>query len=642
MCDSLKKRTMRKNNLSEKTKKVLSEIKDNKGHLLFAFFLVLAFWLVYGLGQISGSRFSDGDDAKLNGAISLERFVQLAESRQMTGKIVILDEVRVTDQLGNVWLIDDFERKANADTMDKLRNLGFSVNGGLKVQLVRHEPAAGQMAFGNFIDMLGRIAITLLYVLFIAFILQQVKLGGGGMFSKPFRKVSPETSRLPSFADVAGHSGPKKEIEEIVEYLRDSGRFSKAGARPPRGILLYGPPGNGKTMLAKAVAGEAQAAFLEQNASSFIQMFAGMGAMRVRDLFRTAREQKPCVIFIDEIDSIGLSRDAGGAHEERLQTVNALLAELDGFDNNDGIVVIAATNRLAMLDEALVRPGRFDRKVFVPLPSRTDRLAILAVHAAKLPAVRADLERWSRRTHGFSGADLANLVNEAAMEAARGTREIVVDLDFDKARDRILMGPRNLGSSMGETERLAVAFHETGHAVARLVSGKGDVEKVSILPRGASLGVTVVGTPEEDVFLTTKGDIEKELVVLMGGRAAEAVFCGDVSSGAADDLEKASRLARLAVSRFGFDELGPYVPEHPDKSSLVERRAAEWVRNAYERAIELLRKEDAFVRAVVERLIDNDEIDGEEMSEIRKALRTKDSSEQASPENAEPPSAPCS
>jgi cell division protease FtsH len=593
-------------------------IKRHRGRLLFGLCLTLGFFLIYQLGLLSGQNSALDESSPLSGNKSLEQVHQLVASGQMSGRLSIADGARFRDQYGNWWLIPDFERKVSASEMDFLRAHNVRVDGDARLELVNRSATGSQAAATVFFDAFGKVAIGVFYAAMGLLLFRQMR--GSGMFGGAFKraKASEGASKV-TFADVAGAQGPKQEVEEIVQYLKDPSRFTRAGARPPRGVLLYGPPGNGKTLIAKAVAGEAKAHFLEQNASSFMQMFVGVGANRVRELFKEARKNRPCVIFIDEIDSIGGSRagGSGAAHDERVQTINALLAELDGFENNDGIVVIAATNRLEHLDEALVRPGRFDRKVYVPLPGKADRLSILQTHAKRVPRLSADLERWAERSQGFSGADLANLVNEAAVEAARAGREEVLDEDFSRARDRILMGPRNHGHILTDKERGVIAHHETGHAVLRALVRAGRLEKVSILPRGLALGATVSNYDEERLLLTRK-EIEKELLVLMGGRAAEEVFCGQITSGASNDMERASQMSRNAILRYGFDAFGPYVPEDPEMVREIERAAAKWVQNAYKTAVDALSTPTrrAAIEKIVAELLRDDEIEGERVLAI--------------------------
>lgn len=411
-----------------------------------------------------------------------------------------------------------------------------------------------------------------------------------------------------TFEDVAGLTGPKQEVREIVEYLKSPMMFEATGARGPKGILFYGPPGNGKTLLAKAVAGEAGIKFIEQNASSFVQLFSGAGAMSVRRLFREARNSAPCVIFIDEIDAVGASRFGGAqSHEERLQTLNALLAEMDGMASNEGIVVMAATNQPDALDPALLRPGRFDRKVMIPLPGREDRKQILAQYLAKIKIEpNFNTETLVRQSAGFSGADLANWCNEAAIEASRAKSKTVTAEHFNLSRDRILIGPRNHGISMSEKERNVTAWHEAGHALMRLSTG-GKVDKVSILPRGQALGVTV-SLPEEDSVFRTRDHMDKELQVLMGGRASEELFCGEISTGASNDMLRASDIARAGILQYGFGTLGPYVPQATKLIEEQERLAAEWVQAAYNKAKETLLDKKDEVEALRNRLMTEEEV----------------------------------
>lgn len=594
--------------------------RKNTKDLILVGLIAISYWLVYGLGQVVGIQGTSEEKAYAVGAKTIGEIRAMVDGGQSRGKLIIADQVKYKDSFGNYWVVSDFHKNISKGEMDFLRVNKVRIEGDVNMQLVNKSVGSKHAAFAAFMDGASRVILLLFYFVMIYFMFTQLK-ANGGFFGKPFKRVGRDgTSIQTTFADVAGHQGPKREIMEVVEYLRDPDKFKRTGARPPKGALLYGPPGNGKTLIAKAVAGEAQANYIEQNASSFMQMFVGMGAMRVRDLFKEARKSKPCVIFIDEIDSIGGHRGgSSGGHDERIQTINALLAELDGFENNDGIVVIAATNRLDNLDEALIRPGRFDRKIFIPLPGKADRREILDVHAKRLPTVTADMAKWAERSQGFSGADLANLVNEAAVEAARSGAESVGDAEFSKARDRILMGPRNHGHILTDREKRVTAYHEAGHACLRIIVCSGMLEKVSILPHGAALGVTVSGYDEERL-LVTKAEIEKELVVMMGGRASEEAFVGEITSGAASDMERASQLARNAVLRYGFDAFGPYVPEGPELMTEVERSAAEWVKKSYDDAKGMLLSERLLVEAVVAKLLTDDEIDGDEIVAMRNSI----------------------
>jgi cell division protease FtsH len=398
------------------------------------------------------------------------------------------------------------------------------------------------------------------------FFMRQMQGGGkGGAFSfgKSKARMLDETTNTVTFADVAGCDEAKEEVSELVEFLRDPGKFQKLGGRIPKGVLMVGNPGTGKTLLARAIAGEAKVPFFSISGSDFVEMFVGVGAARVRDMFEQAKKNAPCIIFIDEIDAVGRQRGAGmgGGNDEREQTLNQLLVELDGFEGSVGVIVIAATNRPDVLDPALLRPGRFDRQVVVPLPDIRGREQILLVHMRKVPMspdVRADI--LARGCPGFSGADLANLVNEAALFAARANKRLVDMEDFERAKDKIMMGAERRSMVMPEHERKNTAYHEAGHAVvARLLSKTDPVHKVTIIPRGRALGVTMQ-LPTEDRYSMDRETILQNIAVLFGGRIAEEVFMGQMTTGASNDFERATEMARRMVTQWGMsDALGPMV-----------------------------------------------------------------------------------
>src|SRR5688572_11859558 len=398
------------------------------------------------------------------------------------------------------------------------------------------------------------------------FFMRQMQGGGrGGAFSfgKSRARMLDESNNTITFADVAGCEEAKEEVAELVEFLRDPSKFQKLGGRIPRGVLMVGNPGTGKTLLAKAIAGEAKVPFFSISGSDFVEMFVGVGAARVRDMFENAKKHSPCIVFIDEIDAVGRQRGAGlgGGNDEREQTLNQLLVEMDGFETNSGVIVIAATNRPDVLDPALLRPGRFDRQVVVPLPDIRGREQILQVHMRKVPIspdVKPDI--IARGTPGFSGADLANLVNEAALFAARGNKRLVDMDDFERAKDKIIMGAERRSIVMPEHERKNTAYHESGHAVvAKLMAKTDPVHKVTIIPRGRALGVTMQ-LPEQDRYSMDREMILQNISVLFGGRIAEEVFMGQMTTGASNDFERATELARSMVTRWGMsDELGPMV-----------------------------------------------------------------------------------
>ncbi len=398
------------------------------------------------------------------------------------------------------------------------------------------------------------------------FFMRQMQGGGrGGAFSfgKSRARMLDESNNTVTFADVAGCEEAKEEVAELVEFLRDPSKFQKLGGRIPRGVLMLGNPGTGKTLLAKAIAGEAKVPFFSISGSDFVEMFVGVGAARVRDMFEQAKKHAPCIVFIDEIDAVGRQRGAGlgGGNDEREQTLNQLLVEMDGFETNSGVIVIAATNRPDVLDPALLRPGRFDRQVVVPLPDIRGRELILQVHMRKVPIgpdVKADI--IARGTPGFSGADLANLVNEAALFAARANKRLVDMDDFERAKDKVIMGAERRSLVMPEHERRNTAYHESGHAVcAKLLTRTDPVHKVTIIPRGRALGVTMQ-LPEQDRYSMDREMILQNIAVLFGGRIAEEIFMGQMTTGASNDFERATELARNMVTRWGMsDSMGPMV-----------------------------------------------------------------------------------
>jgi len=455
-------------------------------------------------------------------------------------------------------------------------------------------------------------------------------LGVGRSRAKVFDAERPQTR----FADVAGYEGAKQEIAEVVDFLRNPDRYRRAGATPPRGVLMVGPPGTGKTLLARAVAGEAEVPFFSVAGSSFVELFVGVGAARVRDLFAEARKRAPAIIFIDEIDAIGQRRAGAGAvvaNDEREQTLNQLLSEMDGFDPAVGIVVIGATNRPEVLDPALLRPGRFDRQITIPLPNLAEREAILKVHCrGKQLDPDVDLQVVARGTPGFSGADLANLVNEAAINAVRGGREVITAEDFDTARDRIILGRREGSNVLLPEEKHAVAVHESGHALVAALSPRADpVAKVTILPAGQALGVTQQ-LPLVERHLYSEDYLNQTLAVRLGGRAAELVEFGEGSTGAANDLASATDLAVKMVREFGLSPAigpvgypeggsvflgggGPGMSSRPFAESTqaqIDSEVARLLREAEERAIVLLRAHQAELRRVVDLLLEQETVDG--------------------------------
>jgi len=436
---------------------------------------------------------------------------------------------------------------------------------GANVQIRTVPPVQQSLFMQVFISWFPMLLLIAVWIIYMRK-MQQGGMGGSNGFGKSKAKMLEEDKMTVKFADVAGCEEAKEEVEELVDFLSDPLKFQKLGGKIPRGILMVGPPGTGKTLLARAIAGEAGVKFFTISGSDFVEMFVGVGASRVRDMFTQAKEHAPCIIFIDEIDAVGRQRGGanfGGGNDEREQTLNQLLVEMDGFNGNEGVIVIAATNRADVLDKALLRPGRFDRQVNVGLPDVRGREQILNVHIKKVPvAADVELKYIARGTPGFSGAELANVINEAALFAARANKKEVTMSDLEKAKDKILMGAERHTMVMSEDDKLLTAYHEAGHCIVGQLSPDHDpVYKVSIMPRGRALGITMF-LPEQDQYSASKRKLESQIASLFGGRIAELmIYGGDrVTTGASNDIERATELARNMVTRWGFsDKLGPLV-----------------------------------------------------------------------------------
>jgi len=523
--------------------------------------------------------------------------------------------------------------------------LGFSTNSVVKQMqdknvTVTQDSGTGFSLIGLLVNWLPVILIVGVFIWFM----RQMQQGGGGRgamsFGRSRAKLQGEDQVKVNFSDVAGCDEAKEEVGELVEFLRDPGKFQRLGGKIPRGVLMVGPPGTGKTLLAKAIAGEAKVPFFSISGSDFVEMFVGVGASRVRDMFDQAKKHAPCIIFIDEIDAVGRHRGAGlgGGHDEREQTLNQLLVEMDGFEGTEGIIVIAATNRPDVLDPALLRPGRFDRQVVVGLPDVKGREQILKVHLRKVP-IASDVDAMviARGTPGFSGADLANLVNEAALFAARENAREVRMTHMDKARDKILMGTERRSMAMSEDEKKLTAYHEAGHAiVGRLVPEHDPVYKVTIIPRGRALGVTMY-LPEGDKYSMNKTAIESQLCSLYGGRVAEELIFGTdkVTTGASNDIERATKMARNMVTKWGLsNELGPVtygeeedevflgrsVTQHKNVSNETARKIDEVVREildrAYGRSKQLLTENIEKLHMMADALLQYETIDARQIDDI--------------------------
>ena len=470
-------------------------------------------------------------------------------------------------------------------------------------------------------------------------IMRQMQAGGNKAlsFGKSRAKLLTPTQKKVTFKDVAGVEEAKVELQEIIEFLKDPGKFQKLGGKIPKGVLLIGPPGTGKTLLARAVAGEANVPFFTISGSDFVEMFVGVGASRVRDLFEQGKKNAPCIIFIDEIDAVGRHRGAGlgGGHDEREQTLNALLVEMDGFDTNEGVILVAATNRPDVLDPALLRPGRFDRRVVVDRPDLRGREQILKVHTRNTPLSESvDLSVIARGTPGFSGADLANLVNEAALNAARFNKKKVEMIDFEYAKDKVMMGPERKSMIMTEEEKKNTAYHEGGHAlVAALLPDADPLHKVTIIPRGRALGVTMQ-LPSEDKYSHTKEYLDATITVMMGGRIAEERFLGHMTTGAGNDIEKATDLARKMVCEWGMSGLGPLTfgkiegeiflgrdfgrtqDYSEETANQIDAEVKRIVTTAYDKARLIISENEKAMHRLARTLLEKEVLDGEEVLQI--------------------------
>jgi cell division protease FtsH len=492
---------------------------------------------------------------------------------------------------------------------------------------------------GNLVSILINAIPFVLLLAFWIFMMRQMQSGGNKAlsFGKSRARLHSSQQKKVTFKDVAGVEEAKEELQEIIEFLREPAKFQKLGGRIPKGVLLIGPPGTGKTLLARAIAGEANVPFFSISGSDFVEMFVGVGASRVRDLFEQGKKNAPCIIFIDEIDAVGRHRGAGlgGGHDEREQTLNQLLVEMDGFESNEGVILVAATNRPDVLDPALLRPGRFDRRVVVGRPDVKGREQILRVHTKKTPlADDVELGVIARGTPGFAGADLANLVNEAALVAARQNRKVVTQADFELAKDKVIMGVERKSLMINDEEKKNTAYHEAGHALVAMVIPHADpLHKVTIIPRGMALGVTMQLTID-DKHSYSKDYLQAQLAILMGGRVAEEMFMNHVTTGAGNDIERATDLSRKMVCEWGMSDLGPMsfgkkeeqiflgreIAQHRDYSEAtaieIDKQVRGLVDSGYRKAKEILsEKRDALIR-IAEALLEREVLDGAEVKAL--------------------------
>ncbi len=552
---------------------------------------------------------------------------------------VSLTDTEIVAQLndGSKW-VSSYSRY-DPDLMPYLREKGVNID-------MVPQPSSFWVSMGG----------ALLQILFLVaiwmFFMRQMQGGGKAMtFAKSRARLLTENQKRVTFADVAGIDEAKGELAEIVDFLREPQKFVRLGGRIPKGVLLMGSPGTGKTLLARAIAGEAGVPFFSISGSDFVEMFVGVGASRVRDMFLQGKKAAPCIMFIDEIDAVGRHRGAGlgGGHDEREQTLNQLLVEMDGFEPNDGLILIAATNRPDVLDPALLRPGRFDRQVVVPVPDLKGREQILVVHSRRVPmSSDVNLSVVARGTPGFSGADLENLINEAALLAARANKEKVEAADLDAARDKMMMGVERKSMIMSPEEKRTTAWHEAGHTlISVLLPGLDPLHKVSIIPRGRALGVTV-SLPAEDKYTYSRDYFKSRLVMMMGGRVAEEVALNQMTTGAGNDIERATELARNMVCKWGMsDTLGPQsfgkkeeqiflgreIAQHSDYSEAtaqrIDQEVSELMLTAHRRATELITRHQETLKALAERLLEKETIDADEVLEI--------SAEAMKKEGVEPP-----
>jgi cell division protease FtsH len=558
-------------------------------------------------------------------AIPFSEFVSRVDSGQVT-------EVTITgNEVTGMTKQNESFRTYAPNNYDQL--VGKLLDHGVKVQA--KEPTTSPWA-----SLLYSWAPILLMIGFWIFLMRQMQSGGNKAlsFGKSKAKLSSSSQKKVTFKDVAGVDEAKEELQEIIEFLREPQKFQKLGGRIPKGVLLMGPPGTGKTLLARAVAGEANVPFFSISGSDFVEMFVGVGASRVRDLFEQGKKNAPCIIFIDEIDAVGRHRGAGlgGGHDEREQTLNQLLVEMDGFESNEGVILVAATNRPDVLDPALLRPGRFDRRIVVNRPDIKGREGILGVHTRKIPlGDDVDTTVLARGTSGFSGADLANLVNEAALNAARYNQKVVRMLDFEFAKDKVLMGSERRSMIISDAEKRVTAVHEAGHALLTVLLPNADpIHKVTIIPRGMALGLTQQ-LPVDEKHNYSKDYLDDQIAILLGGRIAEEITSGSITTGAGNDLERATELARRMVCEWGMsDSMGPLtfgkkeeqiflgreIAQHQDYSEdtaiKIDQEVKKIVTLNYERSTEVLTAHKAVLLKVAEELLAREVLDADQVRKI--------------------------
>jgi len=581
----------------------------------------LALWLTIALLIILAFNFFNSNQLK-NHTEPFSTFIQQVEKGEI--KKVVIQGQKVVGVTKDNKPFETYLPPGYNSVIDKLTEKG------VEIQVKPEEGSPWYITV--LVSWLPMIFLILLWLS----MMRQMSAGSNKAlsFAKSRAKVFIDNKPKVTFKDVAGIDEVKEEVSEIVDFLKNPKKFQQLGGRIPKGVLLAGAPGTGKTLLAKAIAGEANVPFLSVSGSEFVEMFVGVGASRVRDLFEQAKKHAPCIVFIDEIDAVGRKRGAGvtGGHDEREQTLNQLLVEMDGFESSEGIIVIAATNRPDILDPALLRPGRFDRQIYVPLPDVRGRLEILKIHTKNKPlADDVDLEVIARSTPGFSGADLANIVNEAALIAARKNHGKITMEDFEEAKDKVTMGIERKSMVLSEEEKVTTAYHEAGHTlVAKLLPNADKVHKVTIIPRGKALGITQQ-LPEEDRYTYTKDYLLDRLCVLFGGRVAEELALGTISTGAGNDLERATEIARKMVAEWGMsDRIGPIAVKlreqfgepveliSEEMKRLIDKEVKRIVKETYERTKELISQNMDKLENLAKALLERETLTGEE---IDKAMR---------------------
>jgi len=606
----------------------------------FAFWIVLFFLMI-----VLFSLFNNGQSTNTGRTIGYSDFLQRVEAGDVSRVVIDGESLRVTDRSGQTYTTI---RPAGENPTERLLASNVSIE-------ARAQERSGLMS---------ALSVWLPFLLLIGvwiFFMNRMQGGGKGGamgFGKSKAKLLTEKHGRVTFDDVAGIDEAKEELEEIVEFLRTPQKFSRLGGKIPKGALLVGPPGTGKTLLARAIAGEAGVPFFTISGSDFVEMFVGVGASRVRDMFEQAKKNAPCIVFIDEIDAVGRSRGVGygGGNDEREQTLNQLLVEMDGFEANEGIIIIAATNRPDVLDPALMRPGRFDRQVQVPNPDIKGREKILGVHARKVPlGPNVDLRIIARGTPGFSGADLANLVNEAALTAARKNRRFVTMDDFESAKDKVMMGAERRSMVMNEDEKKLTAYHEAGHAVVGLNVPQHDpIHKATIIPRGRALGL-VLSLPERDQLSVTYTKYKSKIAMAMGGKVAEELTFGkeNVTSGAASDIQQVSRIARAMVTQFGFSDglgnidyaneqqsfLGSYQGQSnvsPDTQKQIDEEVRKIVDEGYQTAKRILTEKKDDLERLAQGLLEYETLTGPEITRVMRGEPIGRDDEDSSPPSGLP------